>query len=95
MKLPYSIQGALFAPAFALLVFVLKLTCPENGVGCFADAFITPVFLPLDFIYRVFGPRSIIVAHEPLFILLYWMIVGGLIGIFFDLYKKPKREEVV
>lgn len=89
MRIPYSIQGALFAPTLILLLFVLKMTCPApTGAGCFADAFLLPMFMPLLFVYRVFGREAIVVAHEPIFILLYWMCIGLCAGMLADLYNK-------
>jgi hypothetical protein len=88
MKIPYSIQGALFAPALVGVLFILKITCPAGaGQGCFADPFLTPAFMPLSVIYRIFGPASFIVAHEPMFILLYWIIIGLFVGAIFDILK--------
>jgi len=94
MRVPYTIQGALFAPACAVLIFVLKVTCPApSGVGCFADPFVKPLFFPLPFLYT-FIHSPALAAHEPLFILGYWMIVGLIAGILADIYKKapPKRD---
>ncbi|MDB5194201.1 MAG: hypothetical protein JWN50_215 [Parcubacteria group bacterium] len=93
MKVPYSIQGALFAPACAVLIFVLKITCPApNGVGCFADPFITPLFFPLPFFYRVFGNMHALVYHEPWFVLGYWTLVGLVAGACVDIWKKETNS---
>lgn len=96
MKVPYSLQGALFAPACAALIFFLKITCPApNGGGCFADPFISTVFMPLPFLYRVLHGYQSLVAHEPLFVLGYWLLVGLVTGLCFDIWLKsrtPKQE---
>ena len=97
MKVPYSIQGALFAPVFAILVFFLKLSCPAGQVGCFADLFLKPVFMPLPFIDQVLGSRySFIQVHEPFVILIYWMLVGFVTGLFFDLIRRlqPRQDRI-
>lgn len=89
MKIPYSIQGALFAPACAILIFILKVTCPApSGVGCFADPFVKPLFFPVPFFYTMFGNMRVLMYHEPLFVLGYWVVVGLLVGALFDIYKK-------
>lgn len=91
MRVPYSIQGAFFAPSLIGIIFILKITCPASaGQGCFADPFLTPLFMPLSAIYRIFGVVPIVVAHEPIFILLYWVIVGIFVGLIFDILKHEK-----
>lgn len=93
MKIPYSIQGALFAPALAVLVFVLKATCPApSGVGCFADPFVRPLFFPVPFFYAAFGNMRTLMYHEALFVLGYWVVVGLLVGMIVDIWfmKNPK-----
>ncbi len=87
MKIPYSIQGLFFAPALIGLVFLLKVSCPVGtGEGCFADNFLSPVFMPIKFLYKIFDSIAPTLAtHEPLFILGYWAVVGLLIGLVFDL----------
>jgi len=91
MRVPYTIQGALFAPACATLLFVLKVTCPPAyGAGCFADPFVKPLFFPLPFFYK-FIHSSVLATHEPWFVLGYWMLVGLVAGGFVDIYKKVSR----
>ena len=86
MRVPYFIQGALFGPALIGLTLVLKLACPvPTGSGCFADALAVPIFLPLIFIYTIVG-EGLVMYHELWFVLLYWGLVGFLIGLIFDLY---------
>lgn len=90
MRIPYSIQGMLFAPALVGLTFLLKAFCPASaGNDCFADVFATPVFLPLIAIYKIFGymPASS-GGQELLFILLYWALTGFVIGLIIDLFSK-------
>ncbi len=92
-KVPYYIQGALFAPALVGVLFILKITCPAGaGQGCFADPFLTPVFMPLTVLYKVFGYAQFLIAHEPIFILLYWVILGLFIGMLFDILKHSKEN---
>ncbi|MBX4189240.1 hypothetical protein KW785_01430 [Candidatus Parcubacteria bacterium] len=91
MKVPYSLQGLLFAPVFLVLLFVLKITCPSSS-GCFADVFSAPAFIPLASVYKMFGPVEAISAHEPIFILGYWALVGLLVGLCFDIWRKGARE---
>lgn len=95
MKVPYSVQGLFFAPAFIGLVFVLKITCPApTGSGCFADNFLRPTFMPLNFLYKVFDKIAPTLAlHEPIFILGYWAIVGFLAGLVIDLYLEIHTTE--
>lgn len=94
MKIPYSIQGMLFAPAVIGLLFILKVTCPATtGSGCFADNFLVPVFLPLTFLYKVFAQIAPVVAHhEAWFILGYWTVVGFLVGLLCDIAFHNKKE---
>ena len=88
MKVPYAVQGAFFAPALVGLIFIIKISCPAGaGQGCFADPFMTPLFMPLSAIYRVLGNVSFVVQYEPLFVLLYWIIVGFFVGLIFDILK--------
>lgn len=91
MKIPAWLKGAIFAPTLLVLLFGLKLTCPANG-DCFSDIFSTSAFLPLAAAYRVFGPKPVLLTHEPIFILSYWMIVGLLIGLLYDIARKKTRE---
>ncbi|MFZ2048836.1 MAG: hypothetical protein WAV25_00855 [Minisyncoccia bacterium] len=93
MKVPYSIQGLIFAPVLIGLVFLLKITCPVGaGQGCFADNFLTPVFMPIKFFYRAFqGHESYLALHEPFFILGYWAIVGLVVGLCVDLFRNCSR----
>jgi hypothetical protein len=91
MKVPAWLKGALFAPTLLVLLFGLKLTCPAGG-DCFSDVFATTAFMPLAAVYRVFGPAQIILAHEPIFLLTYWMVVGLLIGLLYDLARKKTKE---
>jgi len=95
MRIPYSIQGLFFAPALIGLVFILKISCPAGTwEGCFADNFITPVFMPIKFFYKIFSSHPLLLAaHEPLFILGYWALVGLFIGLIFDLHKRPINKD--
>ncbi|MDB5253945.1 MAG: hypothetical protein JWL80_11 [Parcubacteria group bacterium] len=93
MRVPYAVQCALFAPSLVLLIFILKITCPvETGNGCFVDPFISSVFFPLPSVYRLFGQIGLVATHEPLFILLYWTVVGFLVGVVIDVYKSRKEN---
>ncbi len=95
MKLPYSIQGMLFAPVLIALVFLLKAFCPASaGDACFADWFATPVFLPLIAIYKVFGKMpGASNGQELLFIILYWTLTGFILGFILDLITRSKEKE--
>ncbi len=85
MRLPYSVQGAFFAPAFIGLVLILKVTCPvPTGSGCLTDHLAVLVFFPLNLVYKIFGQTPIL-SYELLLVLLYWMIIGFLVGLIFDL----------
>jgi len=57
---------------------------------CFADQFSTPIFLPLIAVYKIFDGVDITRGQEFLFILLYWAVLGFLIGLILDLW--PKRD---
>ncbi|CAN5142779.1 hypothetical protein BH11PAT3_BH11PAT3_2260 [soil metagenome] len=96
-KIPYSIQGLIFAPALIGVIFVLKVSCPNSaGDWCFADNFVRPTFMPLKFLYQVFGNYAPILAnHEPLFILAYWAIVGFLAGLLLELYVHMRKSPEV
>lgn len=84
MRIPYSIQGVLFGPIFIGLSIFLKALCPSAaGAGCFADHLAVPIFFPLTFIYKVLGELP--VQYELWVLLLYWSLVGFLVGFIFDL----------
>lgn len=88
MRIPYSIQCALFAPALLLLIFVLKISCPvETGEGCFADIFLPAAFFPLAFVYQAFGELAYLAENEVWVMLVYWTVVGALLGLILDLYR--------
>jgi hypothetical protein len=89
MKVPYAIQGMLFAPALIGLLFVLNISCPQSG-SCFSDHFAGIIFLPVAFVYKVFGNNTYLTTHESLLILTYWAIVGLLVGYVFDLLREDK-----
>lgn len=92
MRIPYSVKGALFAPALVALIFGLKIICPAPlGAGCFADHFVAPMFLPLVLIEKFFGPGSFILSYEMVIVLVYWALVGLLVGLCIDIYRNiPK-----
>ena len=88
MRTPYSIQGALFGPALIGLSIILKVLCPTSvGAGCFADSLSVPIFLPLIFVYKIVDD-SLVMYHELWFVVLYWSLVGLLVGLIFDLRKR-------
>lgn len=92
MRVPYSVQGALFAPTLMGLVFVLQVTCPEPvGGGCFADNFTIPLFMPAVFLNSVLSGAGAFGQYELLFIMLYWVLVGALFGFIFDLYRDQSQ----
>ena len=92
MRIPYSIQGTLFGPAFIGLTLILKMIClAPVGTGCFADHLAIPIFLPLILVYVTFG-EGLVLAHELWFVLLYWSFVGLLIGLIFDLRTGRKVQ---
>lgn len=91
MHIPNFIKGAFFGPAFIGLVFILKLTCPVSvDLGCLADYLAVPVFLPLSFAQHIMGDNFVI-AHELLFMFVYWSLVGMFIGFIFDLHKRQSQ----
>lgn len=88
MRIPYSVQGALFGPALIGLSLVLKLLCPAPlGAGCFADHLAIPIFLPLIFVYKIVD-QGLVMQHELYFVVLYWSLVGLLVGLIFDLRER-------
>src|SRR3989338_5616349 len=88
MRIPYSIQGALFGPVLIGLSLILKLLCPAPvGAGCLTDYLAVPIFLPLIFVYKIVGGH-LIMYHELWFVILYWSLVGLLIGLIFDLRNR-------
>lgn len=94
MRIPYAVQGMIFAPALVAVILILKAFCPASaGDACFADFFATPVFLPLITIYKVFGNTPPFNGQEFLFIFLYWTLVGMLLGLLVDLFSKHDRYE--
>jgi hypothetical protein len=91
MRVPYAIQGALFGPILIGLSLVLKLVCPVAvGGGCLTDHLAVPIFLPLIFVYRTFG-EGLVMAHELWFVLIYWSLVGLLVGLIFDLHTDQSQ----
>ena len=85
MRIPYSIQGALFGPALIGLTLIFKIMCPAStGAGCFADHLAVPIFLPLILLYATTG-EGLILVHELWFVILYWTFIGFLLGLIFDL----------
>ena len=88
MHMPYSIQGALFGPVLIGLSLILKLLCPAPvGAGCLTDYLAVPIFFPLIFVYKIVGGH-LIMYHELWFVVLYWSLVGLLIGLIFDLRNR-------
>lgn len=94
MKVPYSIQGALFVPALLGLIFILRVTCPEVGIeeGCFADTFATPLFMPAVFMHTVWAGESFVAQYELVFLMLYWIAVLFLLGLCFDLFEDKHKK---
>lgn len=94
MRIPYSIRGALFGPAVIGLSLLLKMVCPGTaGEGCFADFLAVPIFLPLIFVYKVVEDGWIM-YHELWFVFLYWVVVGFLVGLIFDLRKRKNGDQM-
>ena len=91
MRIPYSIKGALFGPALLAIVIILKMFClgPASS-GCFVDYVAVPIFLPLILVYKVIGIGSLMI-NEFLLVLLYWSVVGFLVGFMTDLYMHRSR----
>ena len=91
MRIPYFVQGAFFGPALIGLSIILKVLCPPaTGAACFADNLAVPIFLPLIFVYKIVG-ENLVVVHELWFVVLYWSLVGFLIGLIFDLRSHPSQ----
>ena len=89
MRVPYSIQGMFFGPMLIGLSLVLKLLCPAPvGAGCLTDHLAVPIFLPLIFIYKIVDGR-LVMYHELWFVILYWGLIGFLVGLIFDLRNRP------
>ncbi len=92
MRVPYAIKGMLFAPALVALAFFLKVICPESpGSGCLSDYLSTPIFLPAIFVESAVGKSIGSYGLEMLVVLLYWALVGLLVGLIFDLRKIRSR----
>lgn len=92
MRVPYAIQGMLFAPAIVGITFFLKVICPASpGAGCLSDFLAPPIFLPAVFIESVIGKSIGSYAYEVVVILLYWALIGLLVGFICDLYKNRSR----
>lgn len=88
--MPYAFQGVIFIPLLVGLIFVLKMFCPDSaGNMCFSDYFALPLFLPLVMVYRIFGLESEALGQELLFLILYWSLIGFLLGLILDLYTRP------
>jgi len=88
MRIPYSVQGALFGPVLIGLTLILKVLCPASaGSACFADQLAVPIFFPLIMLYATTGD-SLLLYHELWFVLFYWAFVGFLIGFILDLRER-------
>ena len=91
MQIPYFIQGLVFGPAFIGLTLILKVICPVSaGAGCFADYLAVPIFLPLIFVYKIVGD-GLVISHELWFVVLYWSLIGLLLGLIFDLRTRRSQ----
>ena len=76
-----------------LVVFFIKVTCPAPaGGGCFADTVATPIFMPVVFMHRMFDTTYGSLWVELLFLVVYWSLVGMLIGFCFDLYRNKSPQ---
>lgn len=73
-----AVQGGLFAGALSILIFFLKVICPIN-VGCLADPFLVVLFAPLKLV-PLLGLGAVSYQSEPAVILLFWIIVGSILG---------------
>ena len=92
MRVPYFLQGALFAPLLIGLILLLKLLCPgQVGDGCFVDYFAVPMFFPVIVLYATFG-GTLLLKHEFWFLLVYWSFLGFLVGLIFDLRVRNKAQ---
>ena len=90
MRLPYAITGLFVGPVLIALGVLLKGFCAEGSV-CVVDPFASIIFLPLVFIYKLFGSSAIIADQEFLFIFIYWSLVGAVLGFILDLYMRPSQ----
>src|SRR5689334_21315830 len=90
MRLPYAVQGAIYAPILVVIVFVLKGFCSGEGF-CIADPLAIPIFLPLIAIYRIFGENTGVFGQEFLFVILYWGVLGFLAGFILDQYTRRSQ----
>lgn len=92
MKISSAVRGAIFAPILICIFFLLKATCPDDlGSNCLADKFAVPIFLPLVAVYRLFGSTDMLMGMEFPFILVYWALVGALVGFILDLCINRSR----
>jgi hypothetical protein len=89
MKVPYAVRGGLFMCGLILIIFVLKVTCPVS-IGCFADPFLVPILSPL-LMLKVFGFS--LGNFEPLYIILFWTIIGILFGYFYSTLKTANSHD--
>ncbi len=93
-RLPLWAEGALFGILFAPLIFFLKIICPTE-LGCFADPFFIPIFSPVFLTQYIFESGKIIVSAktEILFIILFWGIVGGILGKIYGVVVSRDKKE--
>ncbi len=93
-RLPLWAEGVLFGILFAPLIFFLKIICPTE-LGCFADPFFIPIFSPIFLIQYIFefNITTASVKTEILFIILFWGIVGGILGKIYDVVVSQHKEE--
>lgn len=85
MKLPLWFRFAGFTDALLALSLLLKAICPLNA-GCLTDPLTSVFFKPLFFIEsQGFGLSEV---QEIAFLFWIWFIVGALIGLVLNLFKK-------
>lgn len=88
-------RGFLFTGGLLILIFFLKIICPIN-VGCFADPFLVPIFSPLLLVelFTEESSREVLGSLEPLFIFIFWLLVGSLFGFLYGQIFSSKKDEI-
>ena len=89
-RIPSCILGLFMAPGLICIFFLLKAIC-SAGNSCVVDRFALPIFLPLAMVYKVFGSSKVIGGQDFIFILLYWSLIGFLLGSILDLYTRRSQ----
>lgn len=82
MRVPFWLQGTVFVPLFIGFLFIIR-----------AKILLPPVFLPVILFQSLFGGIGFVAEHEAVFVFIYWALVGALVGLCFDIFRRPHQAK--